>query len=469
MADIDLVISLLGANVVSAQMRGLQLQAQRFRTGIASAGIAMQSFDQAMDELGKTGKVSAGTISQLTFLLPLLVNPVTAVAVGIGAIVNQLMRWNAEQKELAAEIADNRVKGYARSVGEAVAVLTKMAGATDENRESLRQIAILQSDQSNAQQDYTERMSQLAAEEKRTGESRAGGMERESANFVRATGARAESVRAIEAEIEARSKAQQAIEAERRAQESFLKSQDAQVTMFEAQLQARIDAGVAGGISEEIEREKFARQQLVAEMQREADVHGHVTALQIEELALHEQTITVLEAEADTYRYLGNVVRDTIGDLAVGALNEYYDALDKTVSLNAIFAGGFDRAMRNAAAATVRSVGQQAAVRAIFELAEGWAALGTPGMQGLAAFHFKSAALFGSIALAAGPGAGLLSVAPGGGGAGGDRGGGGGRGRDSDREGRSGPNIQLIIMGNPDFETKRTYAQWVAEVVAEAG
>jgi len=217
--------------------------------------------------------------------------------------------------------------------------------------------------------------------------------------------------------------------------------------MFEAQSQAKIEAGLLGGAEEEIRRETFARQQLIAEMQREVEVSGHVTRLQLEELVLHEQSIEALNRQADAYRMLGHVANDAIGGMAAGAFNAYADALDKTVSLNALFAGGFDRALRNQAAAVVRSVGQQAAIRSIFELAQGFAALGTPGMQGLAAFHFKSAAIFGSIAVASGPGAGLLSVAPAG------AGGGEGRGR-ADRDGggdrAGGPSYQVTVIGNLD-------------------
>ena len=105
-------------------------------------------------------------------------------------------------------------------------------------------------------------------------------------------------------------------------------------------------------------------------------------------------------------------------------------------------------------------------MRAIFELADGFRYLGTPGMQGLAPFHFKSAAIFGTIALGAGPAAGLLSVMPGSGGLGG-----GGRGRDEGAGGRAerGPTINVTVIGAPDFEGKRTIAGWIREVEAGGG
>lgn len=167
-------------------------------------------------------------------------------------------------------------------------------------------------------------------------------------------------------------------------------------------------------------------------------------------------------------RMVSETLKEQAGEhgmmFAADAYNAYADALDKTVSLNQLFAGGFDRAMRNVAASSIRSVGQRAAVDAAYETAKGIAAIaiGDP----MAPVHFKAAAAFAAIALAAGAGSGLVSVAPGGGGfsSGGGRG-----GRESGgREGR-GTTINLTVIGAPDFTTKQTIAQWVHEIEAEAG
>lgn len=252
-------------------------------------------------------------------------------------------------------------------------------------------------------------------------------------------------------------------------EEAFAKRVKITSTLFEISERSTIERGglLAASRDKQIRQQEFMLNQLRDLAAIEQEKHGNVLTWTAEEIAATESRIGRLKAEAETYREVGNMAQQAMLGAATGALNEYYDALDRTVSLNQIFAGGFDRAMRNVAAATIRSVGMQAAVRSIFELAEGFAALGTPGMQGLAAFHFKAAAIFGSIALAAGPAAGLTSVAP----AGGYGGGGSGRGKGGGSDSGSGRtvNVNVTSIGTLDFEQKRVLAQAVQEAIAEGG
>lgn len=85
-----------------------------------------------------------------------------------------------------------------------------------------------------------------------------------------------------------------------------------------------------------------------------------------------------------------DLVNDSVGDLAQGLGN----MLEQWVLLGN---QGPD-AMRKLTASVLAGVAAQAAVKAIFELAEGFAALSNPFTAPFAAGHFKSAALFGSIA-----------------------------------------------------------------------
>ena len=85
-------------------------------------------------------------------------------------------------------------------------------------------------------------------------------------------------------------------------------------------------------------------------------------------------------------------------DLATGGLAQFTAGM--VASIDAAIAGekSFGRAMREFTRATLAGIAQQAAVKAIFELAEGWAALGNPVMAITAPAHFKAAALYGGIA-----------------------------------------------------------------------
>ena len=190
-------------------------------------------------------------------------------------------------------------------------------------------------------------------------------------------------------------------------------------------------------------------ERLEAMMQRQID-------LSFQWAAARRQVIGTMKDEAESVFIMS----------AVDAYNAYADALDRTVSLNAIFAGGFDRAMRNVAASAVRSLGQRAAFEAAFELAAGFRDLATPGMQGAALIHFKSAGMFAAIAAAAGIGGGLLSVqGPGAPGAGGPVG--GGR-SDSSGSGRT-VNLSVVTIGVLDSEARKEIARQLQQEILEGG
>lgn len=98
-----------------------------------------------------------------------------------------------------------------------------------------------------------------------------------------------------------------------------------------------------------------------------------------------------------------------------GALSEGFGA-----AIDAAASGG--NAIEALVKGTIAGIAKEARVKAIFELAEGFASIFNPGKGGPAgaATHFKAAALYGSIAIGAG------ALAGGGGGGGGRAGGGGG-------------------------------------------
>lgn len=466
MADIDLLIAMQGDGKIKGQLAAVQQTAQRFRTGMVQAGMAMQGFDSAMNELNKTGKVSQATISQLTLLLPLLANPVTAVAVGIGAIVSQIMRWKAEQTELANALTDQRVRIYLTEAEKMVNVKTRIAGTSGREREILHGLADQQNLATEGARNYAETLKALGEEEKRTGESQNAAMSQTTENYVRSAAAIEGRKKALEEDLEALRKA---IAAEKKAAEESRRHELA-LTLAGANepfQRGAFESQELSIINTVLEHQQIMRAALIAEMNKQVTAGEKVTQAQFDELSAIDAKTAALERQADTYKFVAGVAKDAVGGIMAGAFNAYADALDETVSLNAIFAGGFDRALRNQAAAVVRSVGQQAAVRSIFELAEGFAALGSPFTAPFAPFHFKAAALFGGIALAAGPGAGLLSVAPAAAGSAGGRGGKGGSGDSGSA--RSGATINVTILGAPSWETKRSIKEWVSEVESEGG
>lgn len=175
-------------------------------------------------------------------------------------------------------------------------------------------------------------------------------------------------------------------------------------------------------------------------------------------------SIEGLTRQIELMEDVAEIANTAIAGTAAGAFNAYADALDETISLNQIFAGGFDRSMRNMAASVVRSVGQQAAIKGAFEVAESIAAFArydVPGGTG----HLKAAGVYFSVAAIAGVGAGALSVKSAGGGGGGVAGSRGGRPSDGD----SGPRYFITVIGAPDWEGKQRITQWVREIEAGGG
>lgn len=66
-------------------------------------------------------------------------------------------------------------------------------------------------------------------------------------------------------------------------------------------------------------------------------------------------------------------------------------------------------AMRQMAVDSIAALGSQAKVKAVMELAEGFAALAVPGLQGTAALHFRAAATYGLVSGVGAAASGALS------------------------------------------------------------
>ena len=207
----------------------------------------------------------------------------------------------------------------------------------------------------------------------------------------------------------------------------------------------------------EIELLRRKRSELEEVARLQAGVSGVVAASTSESIA-------GLTKQIDLYEDIAQIADTAIAGTAAGAFNAYADALDETISLNQIFAGGFDRSMRNMAASVVRSVGQQAAIKGAFEIAESIAAFArydVPGGTG----HLKAAGVYFSVAALAGVAAGATSVKSASGGGGG---GGGGRGGSDDGK-AGGPSIYVTVIGALDTQARKDLGAQLREEFYEGG
>ena len=113
------------------------------------------------------------------------------------------------------------------------------------------------------------------------------------------------------------------------------------------------------------------------------------------------------QAITESWRGLRDVGVDTFAQLSAGMLG---------AGINAVRAGkGFGEGMRAMTESVLSGLAQQAVAHAIMETAKGISALASPlpGMRAVAAGHFASAAMFGSVAVVSGAGAfGMAALAP---------------------------------------------------------
>lgn len=172
-----------------------------------------------------------------------------------------------------------------------------------------------------------------------------------------------------------------------------------------------------------------------------------------------EEAASAFSAEAQAASLLGSVAGD--------AFDQYANAMDRVIDGQNAFSKSAGRAMQNALAATLHSIGRQAAVEAGMEGARALAALATHRYAD-AGNHAAAAAAFLGVAAAAGVGAGAMSVKPSSGGrgsgVGGDSGGGSGV-----ASGRGGPTINVYPIGVLDYDAARSLGAQLAQAFAEGG
>lgn len=159
---------------------------------------------------------------------------------------------------------------------------------------------------------------------------------------------------------------------------------------------------------------------------------------------------TSAEASASvegSWNQLGDVAYRQIGVIGAGAFNAYADAMETSMKTGELSAKSFEKAMKQVLAGTLRTIGQESAIKGAFQLAEGIGSAATLNAP-KAALHFASSAKFFAIAAVAGAGAGALSA--------GSDGGGGSRGSSVEpagaEESEGGEDIvqTVTVIGNLD-------------------
>lgn len=111
---------------------------------------------------------------------------------------------------------------------------------------------------------------------------------------------------------------------------------------------------------------------------------------------------------------IGEMAHQQIGTIASGAFDAYAEAIDAAISTGEFSVKSLGAALRNMLSQTLRSIGQEAAVRGAFQVAEAIGALASVVTAWKAPGHFAAAAAYFGVAALAGAAAGALSTGGGG-------------------------------------------------------
>ena len=131
-------------------------------------------------------------------------------------------------------------------------------------------------------------------------------------------------------------------------------------------------------------------------------------------LRLGENAQTTADAATSAFEHIGAVASNQVGSIAGGAFDAYADAMATAAKTGDFSAKSFEKAMKATLANSLKSIGQEATVQALFETAKGVASLASPITAAEAPGHFLAAAQFVGVAAAAGAAAGALGGGSGG-------------------------------------------------------
>jgi len=460
-ADIDLLIALSGSEQVKSQLGGVQLNLAQLRTQGLQAMQGMRGLEGAFDALSGKGKLSAESITQLSNLLPMLgtAGPAGLAVAGLGALTLHLFKAHEEAKRQEIAEEAERIKKLDQAARDAVVGLSAFQkaiseGKTREEAGIARSRAQGAKDAENAlkrEREESERLfselSKLRAEEKALTAETGGGTSAVIDRIFALDRVRAQ----IDETVFALTNLTIGTDDSTRAAGENARALDRQEQSLKGNLKVIEQIGIPvleAYLIKKREEAKLSRE--ITALGRDVDVG--ITKEQADALNLLANGAPGVNAFALAVSQLGFITVHAIGDLGAAAFDQYADAMERVIDGQNAFSASSGRAARNAAASTLKALGQQAAAQATMHLA--MAAAGSFGwinvaMYGTPADNLKAAALFGSVAAAAGVGGAALSVKSGGGG-----GGGGARpDRDSGGTDRGGPSYQVTVIGNLDDQS----------------
>lgn len=469
MADIDLVIDVQNQRA-NAQLAQTAAMTKTLNTTAGQTAGGMVKLNQVFNQGALAAGLAATNMGQMNGLLalvPAVANPaslaVTGIATGIALLVKEAQKYKGIKfdRELAATEAAAR--GAARGFD---AWRKVMAGGGTESEASFAQILA----KTRAEFDETEKRlnDDTAKREERVKflqsevekfERLAGSYEKGHEAIQRYTIAGEKARKEIAAEEAAIRANNQQLEDEARKVNETVRLQKERQEAIEGATKATRDQGSAGITLIEITKE-------VEEAKRRENAEWDAYLAKLREAMAMEAarkkhgtpgmfgpglSVAIPALSKNTEKTFGERMEDS-GEMALidamaGSYNAYADALDRTISLQTLFSESTGRAMRNAVAQSVRAIGMRAQIEGAMEAAKAirdYADGNIPGAIG----HTKSAGMFFAVAAAAGAASGALSVNAGS--TGGNGGGGFVAGSNPDSRERSGPTINVTVIGTLD-------------------
>ncbi len=424
----------------------------------ARAEGAVRNLSRGFEDLSRSGRLSASSVQSFGNTFAMLGGRAGLAAAGIGIAISTILRLREALSNARLDVLENGMRNLVEVNNTYIAQQREMATAGRFNREETEKVA--------------QKIGQIADAERARNDvlqksidaTKLGGVV--SADQVRAWAAEAAALERVRGELELEKLAleEEAKAAEKAGTEAdnFAKSVErmklAQIGAADvAAADKAIRAQLTAGIREQIDLLdlEIEKKQLDADLEIERD--GAISAATSNAIAAARARRAALEQEKAAMEEVAAIAESAIAGTAAGAFDVYADALDETVSLNNLASASFGRAMQNMAASTIRSVGQQAAIKAGYALAEGFFLLANKDFQG-AKDSFQAAAIYTGVAAAAGVGSGLVSVS---GGGGGRLGGGGSGGGDTKAE--PAVNQYITVVGTLDADAAENLERQLRE------
>ena len=433
------------------------------RAEAATKGV--NALTHAFGDLSKKGEVSAASINQLAGSLA-MVNPVLGlITAAVGATVASFkMIEELDAKEalegfgVGANVAALEFQRFA-------AVTVVGAGSSDRLMEAQKRLADSQfslKEKASLLNIEIARQAALVKEHPELEANAAAAVEDYKNKLKEQFKARADIVDAIQIEIEHIKGDEAATKRNQKAQDDYNETLEREIDLFNLTQRGRAQAGgLRGQQIEEIERHIALAEQLYEVELKTSTGDPAATLKRISDLKDYSAE---LEFQISVQERLGAMAESAIAGAGAAAFDQYGAAMERVVDGNNAFNKSSGRAMQNALSATLKQVGQRAAIEATMETAYGVAALTPYGaaIYGPPGQHFAAAAMFASVAAITGASGAALSVKSGGGG------GGGGSGRGNAGGGKT-LNLSLTVVGTLDTQSRKDLFSQLAQEFQEAG